>query len=58
MTLGATALRAVTGKRVLGPLRGKVMTAENRRVLPTIHPAFLLRLRDEVDREREKEAFI
>ncbi|TCM14367.1 DNA polymerase [Novosphingobium sp. PhB165] len=47
VTLGATALQAVLGKRqTLGPLRGNVMCWEGRQLVVTVHPSFLLRLRD------------
>ena len=44
MTLGATALRGLTGKNLkITEVRGKWMIWNNRIVMPTYHPAALLR---------------
>jgi len=43
VTLGATALQALTGKKEVTKLRGKIITAKYFRILPTFHPAAILR---------------
>ena len=58
VTLGASALRAVAGPSMkLGDLRGRTLTVGGRTVLPTIHPAYLLRAPDPDLREAETKAF-
>lgn len=57
VSLGGTALKALTGKATLGPVRGHVLEHGEQRVLPTIHPSYLLRLRDKADRDRERARF-
>lgn len=58
VALGATALQALTGKRqALGPLRGVLRPWDDKRLLVTVHPSFLLRLPDERTRATEREAF-
>ncbi|MDF2639613.1 MAG: hypothetical protein K0R64_2597 [Novosphingobium lindaniclasticum] len=59
VSLGATALHALTGKRQsLGPLRGQAMAWQDRRLLPTVHPSFLLRLPDASARAVERARFV
>jgi len=60
VTLGATALRAVTGRPLaIGKVRGAVMRApEGTALLPTVHPSYLLRLPDEDARQREYARFL
>ncbi|MBO9670054.1 MAG: UdgX family uracil-DNA binding protein [Sphingobium sp.] len=59
VALGATALHALSGrKQTLGPVRGQLLPWENRLLLPTVHPSFLLRLRDEQGRAIEREKFV
>ena len=55
IALGATALHALSGrKQALGPLRGEILPWEDRRMLVTVHPSFLLRLPDEQARTIER----
>jgi probable DNA metabolism protein len=60
VTLGATALRAVTGRPLaIGKVRGGILrTEEGLPLLPTIHPSYLLRLPDPESREREYARFL
>ena len=60
VSLGATALRALTGQALaVTKVRGEVLRGEDGRpVLPTIHPAWLLRLPDAAAKAREWEAFL
>jgi DNA polymerase len=60
VTLGATALRAVTGRSLaIGKVRGEVMrTPEGLPMLPTVHPSYLLRLPDPESKAREYARFL
>jgi len=60
VTLGASALRAVTGKSLtIGQVRGAPMhLADLPPLLPTVHPSFLLRLPDAAAKQREYERFV
>ncbi len=61
VTLGAAALRAVTGKASLAISRvrgGILRTEEGLALLPTVHPSYLLRLPDPESREREYARFL
>ncbi|MBO9136545.1 UdgX family uracil-DNA binding protein [Rhizobium sp. B230/85] len=60
VALGATALYALMGRSVgLTKERGHVLQAANgMHVLVTIHPSYLLRIRDHDDRESERRRFI
>lgn len=59
VSLGATALHALTGKRQsLGPLRGRAVPWQDRLLLPTVHPSFLLRLPDASARAIERARFV
>ena len=60
VSLGATALRALTGKPLaIGKVRGEVMeTADGLRIFPTVHPSYLLRLPDAESKEREYARFV
>jgi DNA polymerase len=51
VTLGTTAFRAATEQRVfrLADLRGRVHTSRWGRLIPTLHPARVLRIRSERD---------
>jgi len=58
VTLGASALRAVTGKPLpVGKSRGAVMALAEGRVFPTVHPSYLLRLPDAAARATEERRF-
>ncbi|WP_439616167.1 UdgX family uracil-DNA binding protein [Shinella sp.] len=60
VALGATALYALSGEqRPLNQVRGKPITMQGDMVLyPTIHPSYLLRLPDEVERQRQHALFV
>ncbi|PDV84993.1 uracil-DNA glycosylase [Rhizobium sp. H4] len=60
VALGATALYALLGPKVkLTPERGHILQPANRPpVLVTIHPSYLLRIRDEVEQGRQRRAFV
>jgi len=58
VTLGASALRAVAGPSArLGAMRGRPIALGARTLLPTVHPAYLLRLPDAAAKEAETRAF-
>jgi probable DNA metabolism protein len=58
VTLGATALRAVAGPSArLAEMRGRPVRTGARMLLPTIHPAYLLRLPDPAAVELQTRAF-
>ena len=58
VTLGASALRAVMGPAAkLKEMRGQTFAVGGRTVLPTIHPAYLLRLPDPDLKDAETKAF-
>lgn len=60
VALGATAARALLGKVVtISKVRGDfIELAEDRRLLVTIHPSYLLRIREEADKRREYGRFV
>ncbi|MCH4550674.1 UdgX family uracil-DNA binding protein [Rhizobium changzhiense] len=60
VTLGASALFALLGPKVkLTPERGHILYPANRPpVLVTIHPSYLLRIRDEADQRRQRRDFV
>ncbi len=59
LVLGATALQSLTGrKQALNPLRGEAMLWQDRRLIVTVHPSFLLRLPDAQARDIERERFV
>jgi len=55
VALGATAARSLTGRPVtLAKVRGETLrTTDGSPLIVTIHPSFLLRLRDDESKERE-----
>jgi DNA polymerase len=59
VALGATAARSILGKAVtIGKLRGAPIERGNSPpAFVTIHPSYLLRIRDREDARREREAF-
>ena len=58
VTLDASALRAVAGPSArLGEMRGRPVALGARMLLPTVHPAYLLRLPDPAAKEAETRAF-
>lgn len=60
VTLGASALRGVTGKSAsIRSMRGTVHElAGGTKLIATIHPSFLLRLPDRARAEKERQAFV
>ena len=60
VSLGATALRALTGKPLaVTKVRGAVIeTPDGLRIFPTVHPSYLLRLPDPASKAREYERFV
>jgi DNA polymerase len=60
VTLGATALRALSGKPLaINKTRGEVLPmADGPPVFPTVHPSYLLRLPDPDSKAREYERFV
>jgi len=59
VALGATAARSLTGRPVtLAKVRGQTLAAGDSRLIVTIHPSYLLRLRDDESKEREYNGFV
>jgi DNA polymerase len=60
VSLGATALRALTGKPLaITKVRGELIeTPDGLRVFPTVHPSYLLRLPDPDSKAREYDRFV
>jgi probable DNA metabolism protein len=60
VTLGATALRGVLGRaQAVSALRGqKLMLEDGARLIATVHPSYLLRLKDEEEKRREWRCFL
>ncbi len=60
VALGATAARALLGKPVrIGDVRGKAMADPGgNTIVVTVHPAYLLRLRDSREKARERTRFV
>ncbi|WP_165779704.1 UdgX family uracil-DNA binding protein [Mesorhizobium sanjuanii] len=60
VALGATAAQSLLGKAVpVTKMRGEVMQREDGlRVFITIHPSFILRIREPADKEAERERFL
>jgi len=60
VAMGASALRGLTGRTIsVRETRGKILElADNRRLLTTTHPAYLLRLEDEQEKRRAWRAFL
>ncbi|ODT19273.1 MAG: uracil-DNA glycosylase [Mesorhizobium sp. SCN 65-12] len=60
VALGATAALSLLGKAVpITRLRGQVIERDDRlRVFLTIHPSFILRIREQEDKEAERERFL
>jgi uracil-DNA glycosylase family protein len=60
VALGATAARSLMGRTVtIGKLRGEALSiSDGTRLLVTIHPSALLRIRDEADKRAAYQAFV
>lgn len=59
VALGATAAQALLGKAVpVLKMRGAVIERDGLRVLITIHPSLILRIREPADKEAERERFL
>ncbi len=60
VAMGATAVRSVCGRPLtIGRIRGRVMPLDGKlRMLATIHPSFILRIRDDNDRHAEFRHFV
>ncbi|WP_181181711.1 UdgX family uracil-DNA binding protein [Mesorhizobium sp. B3-1-6] len=60
VALGATAAQSLLGKAVpITKMRGDVIEREDGlRVFVTIHPSFILRIRDQEDKEAERDRFL
>lgn len=60
VALGATAVRSITGKPLpIGKIRGRLMpTQSGLRMLATIHPSYILRIRDDGDKRAQYRQFV
>ena len=60
VALGASALRSVSGKSVaINKLRGRLLPLpDGGRMLATIHPSYILRIRDEADKRAQHRQFV
>lgn len=55
VALGATAVRSLTGRPLsIGKIRGRFMPLpDGGRMLPTMHPSYILRIRDAADKDEQ-----
>lgn len=60
VAMGATAVRSVSGKPLaIGKIRGHAVALPGeRRMLATVHPSYILRIRDDDDRHAQFRAFV
>jgi uracil-DNA glycosylase len=60
VALGATAVRSISGRPTsINKIRGRVLTLQDGgRMLATIHPSYILRIEDEVDKRAEYRKFV
>jgi DNA polymerase len=60
VALGATALRSIAGKPLsISKVRGRFLPMRTGgRFIATIHPSYLLRIRDEADKRKQFEMFV
>jgi DNA polymerase len=60
LALGATASLGVLGRKIaVTEAQGQALTmADGSIVIVTVHPSYLLRLPDEAEKAREREAFV
>jgi probable DNA metabolism protein len=60
VALGSTALRALTGRRELSlsALQGQVLEVDGRRIVPTWHPSYVLRLPGQAEQEAAFQAML
>jgi uracil-DNA glycosylase family protein len=60
VAMGATAVRSVCGKPMtIGKIRGHAIALpDNRRMLATVHPSYILRIRDQDDRHAQFRKFV
>lgn len=60
VALGATAVRSLCGKPLaIGKIRGHAIVLPDRRhLLATVHPSYILRIRDDDDRHAQLRAFV
>ncbi|HEY0222896.1 MAG TPA: UdgX family uracil-DNA binding protein [Pseudolabrys sp.] len=60
IALGATAVRSITGKPLsIGNIRGRLLPMQyGRRMLATIHPSYILRIRDSDDKATQYRQFV
>jgi uracil-DNA glycosylase family protein len=60
VALGATAVRSITGKPLaINKIRGRLLPMQQgRRLLATIHPSYILRIRDDDDKQAQYRQFV
>jgi DNA polymerase len=60
IALGATAVRSITGRPTpIGKIRGRLLpTQSGPRMLATIHPSYILRIRDDADKQAQYRQFV
>jgi uracil-DNA glycosylase len=60
VALGATAIRSVNGKPLtIAKVRGRVLPlADGGTMIATIHPSYLLRIRDDTDKRAQYKLFV
>jgi len=60
VAMGATAIRSVSGRPLaINKIRGRVMSlADGGHMLATIHPSYLLRIEDDVDKRAQYRRFV
>jgi DNA polymerase len=60
VALGATAVRSLSGRPLpISKIRGRVtQLADGSRMLATIHPSYILRIKDETDKRAQYRRFV
>src|SRR5690606_33668564 len=59
VALGATAAQALLGKAVpVTRMRGQLIERDGLRIFLTVHPSFILRIRDATDKQAERQRFL
>ena len=60
VALGATALRSVSGKsQTIGKIRGRLLPLpDGGRMLATVHPSYILRIKDDDDKQAQYRQFV
>lgn len=59
VALGATALRSIAGRPLaINKIRGRVLPVPGGRMVATIHPSYILRIKDDADKRTQYRKFV